>query len=114
MTQSKKPDDTNADSGKRPWRQVKVGELPGIISKEMSLDKLEKRLKSRQGIKDIKKILLNYHRQHVQTGSIRPLNHLLISVGLLSYAIGWPTELRHLRREEAKALGIDSENDCHC
>lgn len=47
--------------------------------------------------------LNNYNEKYIKTGSIKPLNDVLISVFVLSYAIGWPTEIRHLKHAEEKA-----------
>lgn len=85
---------------------MKLKEVPSALSREMALDKLEKRLRKIE----MRIYLLNYHKKYIQTGSIKPLNHVLISVGLLSYAVGWPTELRHLRRAELKAMGMEHES----
>lgn len=47
--------------------------------------------------------LYKYNEKYIQTGSIRPLTDVMLSVGFLSYAVGWPTEIRHLRHAEEAA-----------
>ena len=57
--------------------------------------------------------LNNYNEQYIKTGSIRPINDVLISIFFLSYAIGWPTELRHLQYEDQKAKCHGREPNPH-
>lgn len=45
----------------------------------------------------------SYNEKYIQTGSIRPLNDVLIYVFILAYGVGWPTEMRHLKHAEEQA-----------
>jgi hypothetical protein len=54
--------------------------------------------------------LHNYNEKYIQTGSIKPLNDVMISAGILSYFVGWPTELWHLRNAEEAAKHGDKEH----
>lgn len=56
--------------------------------------------------------LNNYNEKYVKTGSVRPLNDVLISIFFLSYAIGWPTELRHHRHAEEKTRHAKQTKPC--
>ncbi|GBG90495.1 hypothetical protein CBR_g50842 [Chara braunii] len=47
--------------------------------------------------------LQRYQEKYIKTGSIRPLNDVLISVGILGYAVSWPKEYRHMQHEKEKA-----------
>jgi hypothetical protein len=47
--------------------------------------------------------LYQYNEKYVQTGSLKPLNDVLIEVFFLSYSVGWPIELRHLKHAEEAA-----------
>ncbi|KAG0577313.1 hypothetical protein M758_5G140900 [Ceratodon purpureus] len=42
----------------------------------------------------------SYNEKYIKTGSIRPLNDVLIYVFILAYGVGWPTELRHMKHEQ--------------
>lgn len=44
-----------------------------------------------------------YNEKYIKTGSVRPLNDVLIYVFILAYGVGWPTELRHLKHEQEMA-----------
>lgn len=50
-----------------------------------------------------KGFLNSYNEKYIQTGSVRPLNDVLIYVFILSYGVGWPTEMRHLKHAEEQA-----------
>ncbi|KAJ7513777.1 hypothetical protein O6H91_23G013800 [Diphasiastrum complanatum] len=71
--------------------QLKVKELPSYLKSTLTREKI---------VSSTRSWLDNYNTKYVQTGSIKPLNDVLISVGILSYALSWPTEIRHLRHKE--------------
>ncbi|KAH9567387.1 hypothetical protein CY35_03G027200 [Sphagnum magellanicum] len=54
--------------------------------------------------------LHNYNEKYIQTRSIKPLNDVMISAGILSYFVGWPTELWHLCHAEEAAKHGDKEH----
>ncbi|KAJ7555942.1 hypothetical protein O6H91_05G106800 [Diphasiastrum complanatum] len=71
--------------------QLKVKQVPPYLKSTLTRDNI---------VSGTRSWLDNYNTKYVQTGSIKPLNDVLISVFLLSYAVGWPTEIRHLRHQE--------------
>ena len=53
-----------------------------------------------------KGFLNGYNEKYIKTGSVKPLNDVLIYVFILAYGVGWPTKLRHMKHEqEMKAKG---------
>jgi hypothetical protein len=77
--------------------KVRLKELPVYLKKSVKSFNKAKLLEHTWSF------LYNYNEKYIMTGSIRPLNDVLIVVGILSYAVGWPTELRHLRHAEETA-----------
>ncbi|KAL2628640.1 hypothetical protein R1flu_013326 [Riccia fluitans] len=57
--------------------------------------------------------LYNYNQKYIQGGSIRPVNDVMICVGILSYFVGWPTELRHLKHAEEAAAHAGEKGGHH-
>ena len=83
----------------RNLASMKVKDVPSHLKSSLSGEKLSKETWS---------WLYKYNEKYIQTGSIRPLNDVMLTVGFISYFVGWPTELRHLRHaEEAAKHGKD-------
>lgn len=78
----------------RNLASMKVKDVPTYVKSSLTREKV---------VKDTWSWLYNYNEKYIQTGSIRPLTDVMISVGFLSYAVGWPTEIRHLRHAEEAA-----------
>lgn len=74
---------------------MKVKDVPTFVKTAVTREKVVERTWN---------FLYKYNEKYIQTGSIRPLNDVMISIGILSYAVGWPTELRHLRHAEEAAM----------
>lgn len=49
--------------------------------------------------------LKDYHQKYIITSSPKPLFDVMTFTFFLSYAVGWPTELRHLKHAEAAKAG---------
>nr|PNR27471.1 hypothetical protein PHYPA_029623 [Physcomitrium patens] len=83
----------------RNLASMKVKDVPNHLKSNLSREKVMSSTWS---------WLYKYNEKYIQTGSIRPLMDVMLSVGFLSYAIAWPTEIRHLRHaEEAAKHGKD-------
>lgn len=81
-------------SALRSLASLKVKDVPTYVKSSFSKEKV---------IQDTWSWLYKYNEKYVQTGSIRPLTDVMLSIGFLSYAIAWPTEIRHLRHAEEAA-----------
>lgn len=88
------PGATNMASALRNLASLKVKDVPTFVKSSLSKEKV---------MQDTWSWLYKYNEKYVQTGSIRPLTDVMLSVGFLSYAIAWPTEIRHLRHAEEAA-----------
>ena len=73
---------------------LKVKDVPTFVKSSLSKEKV---------MQDAWSWLYKYNEKYVQTGSIRPLTDVMLSIGFLSYATAWPTETRHLRHAEEAA-----------
>lgn len=73
---------------------LKVKDVPTYVKSSFTMEKI---------MQDTWTKLYKYNEKYVQTGSIRPLTDVMLAVGGLSYAIAWPTEIRHLRHAEEAA-----------
>lgn len=84
-----------AFSGLRQLANMKLKDVPSFVRSSANREYVAQKTWG---------FLNNYNERYIKTSSIRPLNDVLISVFIISYAIGWPTELRHLHhaQEEAK------------
>lgn len=83
-----------AFSGLRQLASMKLKDVPSFVRSSANREYVAKKTWG---------FLNNYNERYIKTSSIRPLNDVLISVFILSYAIGWPTEIRHLRHAEEEA-----------
>ncbi|KAL6776416.1 hypothetical protein ACKKBG_A21040 [Auxenochlorella protothecoides x Auxenochlorella symbiontica] len=80
---------------------LKVKEVPGFVSKyageNLTKNKVEGRLTSWYH---------RYKKEHIDTGSFKPFQDLVVGVFLFSYVISWPKEYAHYKHEqEAKLAG---------
>lgn len=78
----------------RNLASMKVKDVPTYVKTSINREKV---------MNDTWSWLYKYNEKYIQTGSIRPLMDVMLSVGLLSYAVAWPTEIRHLRHAEEAA-----------
>ncbi len=83
-----------AFSGLRGLASMKLKDVPSFVKSSVTRENMTKQTWG---------FVYNYNEKYVKTGSIRPLNDVMISVFFLSYAVGWPTEIRHLRHAEEAA-----------
>jgi hypothetical protein len=83
-----------AFSGLRSLASMKLKDVPNYVKSNVTRDNVSKNTWN---------FLYNYNQKYIQTGSIRPLNDVMIGVFFLGYAVGWPTELRHLQHAEEAA-----------
>lgn len=83
-----------AFSGLRGLASMKLKDVPSFVKSSVTRENMTKQTWG---------FVSNYNEKYVKTGSIRPLNDVMISVFFLSYAVGWPTEIRHLRHAEEAA-----------
>jgi len=72
---------------------VKVRDLPGHIHKEYIGP-------SHTWVPRMRTRLLEYKEDYIDEGSFAPLKQVMIGVFFMSYIVGLPAELRHLRHEE--------------
>ncbi|KAH7285884.1 hypothetical protein KP509_33G050000 [Ceratopteris richardii] len=75
-------------------RAVKVKDVPQHIKPLLSREKAKKAVED---------FLEDYKRKYIYTGSIKPLHHVLIGVGVFSYLVALPHERRHLAHLEEEA-----------
>ena len=94
---------TMAFSGFRQLANMKLKDVPSFVRASANKEYVSQKACN---------FFNNYNEQYIKTGSIRPLNDALISIFFLSYAIGWHTELRHIRHEEQKAKHFIESNSC--
>lgn len=83
-----------AFSGLRGLASMKLKDVPSFVKSSVTRENMTKQTWG---------FVSHYNEKYVKTGSIRPLNDVMISVFFLSYAVGWPTEIRHLRHAEEAA-----------
>lgn len=79
------------------WKQVtslKLKEVPEFLKSKATV---------KNATEGFHSWVADYHQKHIVTSSAKPLNDLLIYVGIGAYAIAWPTELKHLKHAEAAA-----------
>ncbi len=81
-------------AGLKSLANLKVKDVPSFVKSNVTREAVSQKTWS---------WLEKYNEKYIQTGSIRPLNDVMISVGILAYFVGWPTELRHLRHAEEAA-----------
>ena len=63
----------------------------------------------------MKNRLLEYKEDYIDEGSFAPLKQVMIGVFFMSYIVGLPAELRHLRHEEEmKRQGALARNVGRC
>jgi hypothetical protein len=67
---------------------LKAKEVPGFVKETVTKEKVTTGLR---------KWLDNYRQKYIDTGSVKPLNDTMILVFALSYALAWPTEIKHMR-----------------
>lgn len=84
----------NMAASLRNLASMKVKDVPTYVKSSLNGEKV---------MKDTWSWLYKYNEKYIQTGSIKPLHDVMLSVGILGYAIAWPTELRHLRHAEEVA-----------
>ena len=75
-------------------RGVKVREVPDHIKPLLNREKAKKAVSD---------FFDEYNKKYLQTGSIKPLHHVLIGVGVFSYFVALPHERRHLAHLEEQA-----------
>lgn len=75
-------------------RAVKVKDVPQHVKPLLSRDRLKKAVDD---------FLMDYKRKYIDTSSIKPLNHVLIGLGVFSYLVALPEERRHLAHLEEQA-----------
>eukprot|EP00897_Mesotaenium_endlicherianum_P003521 jgi/Mesen1/3197/ME000185S02338 len=63
----------------RQLAQLKVKDVPNFAKENVTTSNISN---------SFQKWAHNYHQKYILTGSIKPLNDLLIYVGILSYAVG--------------------------
>ncbi|KAI5070672.1 hypothetical protein GOP47_0015015, partial [Adiantum capillus-veneris] len=73
---------------------VKVKDVPQHIKPLLSREKANKA---------VHEFLEDYKRKYIETSSIKPLHHVLIGVGVISYLLALPQERRHLAHIEEQA-----------
>lgn len=83
-----------AFSGLRQLANMKLKDVPSFVRSSANREYVAQKTWG---------FLNNYNERYIKTSSIRPLNDVLISVFIISYAIGWPTEIRHLHHAEEAA-----------
>eukprot|EP00243_Klebsormidium_subtile_P005238 TRINITY_DN2073_c0_g2_i1.p1 TRINITY_DN2073_c0_g2~~TRINITY_DN2073_c0_g2_i1.p1 ORF type:complete len:102 (-),score=14.86 TRINITY_DN2073_c0_g2_i1:273-578(-) len=79
---------------------LKAKEVPGYVRETVTPEKIKT---------GFQKWVENYRLKYIETDSIKPLNDVLIYGFIISYALAWPTEIKHIRHAEevakAKAAG---------
>ncbi|KAG6556630.1 hypothetical protein Mapa_001571 [Marchantia paleacea] len=88
----------------RSLASMKLKDVPTFVKTVVTKDNVSKNTWS---------FLYNYNQKYIQTGSIKPVNDVMMSVGLLGYAVGWPTEIRHLKHAEEAAMHKGEKGDHH-
>jgi hypothetical protein len=83
-----------AFSGLRSLASMKLKDVPSFVKTTVTRDNVSKKTWN---------FLYNYNEKYIQTGSMKPLTDVLITVFFIGYAVGWPTELRHLKHAEEAA-----------
>ncbi|KAK2077098.1 hypothetical protein QBZ16_004732 [Prototheca wickerhamii] len=82
-------------------KNLKVKEVPGYVQKYAGDNLTPAQLNSRYNGWYAK-----YKKEHIDQGSFKPLQDLILSVFALSYVISWPKEYAHYKHEqEAKLAG---------
>ena len=73
---------------------LKLKEVPAFVRNVATWENIERETTT---------FLKDYNQKYILTSSPKPLFDVMIGVFVLSYAVGWPTEIRHLRHAEAAA-----------
>jgi hypothetical protein len=88
-------------TGLRELADLRVKDVPGFVRENFTKDAVLRRARIWRD---------RYKQKYIDTGSIQPLYDALLAIGLLSYAISWPVEMRHLRAiEELRRLQLERE-----
>jgi hypothetical protein len=88
-------------TGLRELADLRVKDVPGFVRENFTRDAVLRRARTWRD---------RYKHKYIDTGSIQPLYDALLAIGLLSYAMSWPIEIRHLRAiEELRRLQLERE-----
>ncbi|CAI5978757.1 unnamed protein product [Closterium sp. NIES-64] len=75
---------------------LKLKEVPNFVKSVATYDNV---------MNESTRFLKEYHRKYIVTSSPTPLFQVMSGVFVLSYAVGWPAEIRHMKHAEAAKEG---------
>ncbi len=88
-------------TGLRELADLRVKDVPGFVRENFTRDAMLRRARTWRD---------RYKHKYIDTGSNHALYDALLAIGLLSYAISWPVEIRHLRAiEELRRIQLERE-----
>lgn len=82
--------------GAQLW-QTKLKDVPGFVSSKLTP----------ANVSDQAAVALaDYRRTFIDTGSAKPVQHLIVATFAIAYAVAWPTEYKHWKHEQDVKNGV--------